>query len=228
MIKVSDAGEFVLQGHDPVTKTVCVEWRVWIANVDRLKKILGPDCAEDNDLRYAYYEISRRDMRRIGRICLPPIVPDRACTTIKRRHTGFDDVPYMMHTSFELPLMLEGRKPLAVFGEGYPSDWLDDYLASFEQFVQAGRIVRRIIDTPMPHIKERRPDLDGIRNVYFALPGEEWRIDAYLLLMETHHKSDVAWNDSQERFQGSLLGYEDWQNDWWIEQRVKRRKEAAK
>jgi hypothetical protein len=31
------------------------------------------------------------------------------------------------------------------------------------------------------------------------------------------------WDDDLERLQGSLLGYEDWENDWWIEQRSKGR-----
>ena len=227
MIEASEAGEFVLQGFDQVTETVCVEWRVRIADIERLKEILGPDCAEDHDLQGTYYDISLRDMRRIGRICQPPVIPDSLYTAIGRRHSGFDDLPYMVHTNFELPLMLDGRKPLAVFSDGYPCDWFDAHLAPFEQFVEAGRIVRRIVDTPMPHIKDRRPDLDGIRHVYFALPGEEWRIDAYRLLMDALHISGAGWSDHQERCQGSLLGYEDLQNDWWIEQRVKRRKGQA-
>lgn len=222
MIEASDAGEFVLQGLDPVTETVFIEWRVRIADIERLKEILGADCAEDPELRGTYYDISKRDMRRIGRICQPPMVPDDLYTAIKRYRPMFEDVPYMVHTNFELPLMLDGRKPLAVFGDGYPSDRFDDYLAPFEPFVAAGKIVRRIVNEPMPHIKERRPDLDGIRHVYFALPGEEWRIDAYLLLMDSC-KSGEARADVQERLQGSLLGYEDWQNDWWIENRARLR-----
>lgn len=226
MIEASAPGEFVLLGLDPVTQTICVEWRVRIADIERLKDILGADCAEDPELRGTYYDIPKRDMRRIGRICQPPVVPDDQYTAIERHRRMFEDVPYMVHTNFELPLMLDGRKPLAVFGDGYPSDWFDDYLAPFEQFVVAGRILRRIVDEPMPHIKKWRPDLDGVRNVYFALPGEEWRIDAYRLLMDTC-KSGAAWTDVEERLQGSLLGYEDWQNDWWIENRARPRENSG-
>ena len=226
MIEAAAPREFVLQGLDPVTETVCVEWRVRIADIERLKEVLGADCAEDPELRGAYHDISKRDMRRIGRICQPLVVPDDLYTAIARHRRVFAGVPYMVHTNFELPLMLEGRKPLAVFGDGYPSDWFDNHLAPFEPFVAAGRIVRRIVDEPMPHIKERRPDLDGIRHVYFALPGEEWRIDAYLLLMDSC-KSGEAWTDVQERLQGSLLGYEDWQNDWWIEHLARQREDPG-
>jgi hypothetical protein len=151
-------------------------------------------------------------------LCRPPVEPDTIYTAISRPFI-FANVPYMVHTNFELPLMLDGRKPLAVFGDGYPSDWFDDYLAPFEPFVETGQIVRRIVDRPMPHIKERRPDLDGIRDVFFALPGEEWRIDAYIASIQNRIGD---WNDDLERLQGSLLGYEDWQNDWWLEYRARR------
>lgn len=222
-VEFPNAEEFVLQGYDPVTKTVCVEWRVRISHVEQLKEIIGPDCADDVDLKCTYQDFPRRDMRRIGKLCLPPIVPDRGCNAVSRPSKGFDHVPYMVHTNFELPLMLEGRKPLAVFGDAYPSEWFDNYLAPFEQFVRAGRIVRHIVDTPMPQLKKRNPEWDRVRNVYFALPGEEWRIDAYISLFDSHQKSETSWDDDKERLQGSLLGYEDWQNDWWIDQRVKPR-----
>jgi hypothetical protein len=47
--------------------------------------------------------------------------------------------------------------------------------------------------------------------VLYALPGEEWRIDAYLQLWETFKKT--GWTAEMEREEGTLLGYEDWQND---------------
>ena len=54
-------------------------------------------------------------------------------------------------------------------------------------------------------------DAKGIRRVLYALPGEEWRIDAYLQLWETCKKT--AWTAEMEREEGTLLGYEHWQND---------------
>ncbi len=115
--------------------------------------------------------------------------------------------------------MLEGRKPFATFSEFYPSKWFEDLLAPFEPFIQSGRITCRIVDTPMPELKTRCPDLEGFRRVYFALPGEEWRIDAYEASIVN---GTAEWDDALERLQGSLLGYEDWQNDWWIEHRYRK------
>jgi hypothetical protein len=47
-------------------------------------------------------------------------------------------------------------------------------------------------------------------------------MDAYLLLWKTAEKS--GWNAGFERMEGSLLGYEDWQNDAHMEL-IRRRKQ---
>lgn len=98
--------------------------------------------------------------------------------------------------------MLEGRKPLAAFLDS--AQWLAQELSSYDRFVREGRFTRRIIE---------RGD---IQEVYFALPGQEWRINAYVQLREA---GTGKWSDDCERQQGELLGYEDWQNDWWIKNR---------
>ncbi|WP_292420704.1 hypothetical protein [Mesorhizobium sp.] len=118
--------------------------------------------------------------------------------------------------------MLEGRKPLAVFHDAYPAEWLSETLARFDPFVRSGRLVRHVIDTPFTEAEHARfPDFQGWRRAFFSLPGEEWRIDAFLLLSKVFAKT--GWNESLERMEGSLLGDEDWQNDWWIERKSKHR-----
>jgi hypothetical protein len=62
----------------------------------------------------------------------------------------------------------------------------------------------------------------GTRRVLYALPGEQWRIDAYLLLWKT--AKEAGWNEGFERMEGSLLGYEDWENDFHIEQHYRKAK----
>lgn len=217
-----DTGEniFVLEGFDAITNTVRAECRVLIGDLDQLKAILAPESATDPNLQGLYIGLSELDMQQIGALCIPPIVPDAILTGISRPFFAFDAIPYLIHTNFELPLMLEGRKPLAVFSDGYPSDWLDEFLDPFEPFVASGQILRRIIDTPMLDLKPREPNLDGLRHVFFTVPKQEWRIDAYIKNILNRTRD---WDDDLERLQGSLLGYEDWQNDWWIEQRSKRK-----
>jgi hypothetical protein len=35
-----------------------------------------------------------------------------------------------------------------------------------------------------------------------------------------------GWNDTLERLEGMLYGYEDWQNDWWADYRRQLREEG--
>ena len=51
--------------------------------------------------------------------------------------------------------------------------------------------------------------------MYYTLKGEEWRIPATKLIWQAAEKT--GWNEHFERLDGMLFGYEDWQNDWWIE-----------
>jgi hypothetical protein len=55
---------------------------------------------------------------------------------------------------------------------------------------------------------------EGLRTVYYTLKGEEWRIPAWKFVWEASRKS--GWNEHFERLEGMLLGYEEWQNDWWL------------
>jgi hypothetical protein len=54
-----------------------------------------------------------------------------------------------------------------------------------------------------------------LRSAMYASPHQEWRINAMTLLMDSAAK--CGWSEGFERVQGSLLGYEDWQNDIFME-----------
>jgi hypothetical protein len=56
----------------------------------------------------------------------------------------------------------------------------------------------------------------GVRTVYYTPKGEEWRIPASKLIWEASSKAG-GWNEYFERLEGMLYGYENWQNDWWID-----------
>jgi hypothetical protein len=126
--------------------------------------------------------------------------------------------PYLIHTGFELPLMLDGRKPFAKFSDVYPdpNGWLCELMGRFAPFVAAGEIICRVIDEPWPKPHRTRDgrSLLGVRQVFYTLPGEEWRVDAHQLVYEVGLKT--GWNDTFERLEGRLLGYEEWQIAWWI------------
>jgi len=136
-----------------------------------------------------------------------------------------DDLPYQVHTGRELTLMLAGTKPMSVFIDEHPSLHGLDIIpeGEFEPYVAAGRIVKREeIAPPGQNAPVVRGERIGSRRVLYALPSDVWRIDAYLLLWKTAEIS--GWNEGFERMEGSLLGYEDWQNDIHIERRYRRAK----
>jgi hypothetical protein len=115
-------------------------------------------------------------------------------------------LPYQVHTNRELGLMLRGVKPLAAFAdyEGHFPEVVLRYLRMFDRHVAAGRFVRRdlIIDK----------ELGQLRCVYFALPKEEWRIQAMIDLRARPGK----WTREMEREEGELLGYTTEQNEIWL------------
>jgi hypothetical protein len=119
-------------------------------------------------------------------------------------------LPYLVHTNRELGLMLRGIKPLSYFAiiVGDEPECLLRYWRFFHRHVEAGRFVKREHFEQVPDLPHLR-----IRRVFFALPGEVWRIDALSrLLQETG-----IWSADKERRFGELLGYENWQNDIWME-----------
>lgn len=120
------------------------------------------------------------------------------------------ELPYLVHTNRELGLMLQGIKPMAMFSDiaGHEPDCIVRYHRMFERHVASGRINRRIVETVVP----QRSDW-LLRRIFYTLPGEAWRVDAMLELIENYGN----WNNEHERRFGSLLGYEDWQNDVWLE-----------
>ena len=122
----------------------------------------------------------------------------------RKANHRFNSVPYLIHTNRELGLMLQGVKPLARFSyvKGRFPDAVLRYIRMFDRHVEAGRIVRRdeFIDDK---------DFGVLHYVYFALPGEEWRIGAMHALVTGRGK----WTRAHEREEGELLGYTHEQNN---------------
>ncbi|HEY4140520.1 MAG TPA: hypothetical protein VGM57_03850 [Pseudolabrys sp.] len=123
-------------------------------------------------------------------------------------------LPYVVHTNRELGLMLRGSKPLAYFSEfiGHEPDICIRYWRMFDRHVDQGRIIKREVMDVAPD----RPQLT-LRRLLYALPGHEWRIDAMLALLD-----EAGWCDDKEYRFGALLGYEAWQNDYWLKHRASR------
>jgi len=124
-------------------------------------------------------------------------------------------LPYLVHTNRELGLMLRAIKPLAYFMEfvGREPDCLVRYFRLFDRHVAAGRLIKREVTEAFPSV----PGLES-RRIFYAVPGQEWRVDAMLTLL----RQPGAWSRDRERRFGELLGYEEWQNSYWLERRSPR------
>jgi hypothetical protein len=118
-----------------------------------------------------------------------------ACVAPDRRAT--------LQGAYEPRTPANARETQTVRGISLEPNWDGDE-EYFAPHVVAGRFVRR-----------EHAHSDGRRHAFYALPGEEWRFDAYIEMWKQADKS--GWSEELERLEGHLLGYEDWQNDLYIE-----------
>jgi hypothetical protein len=138
--------------------------------------------------------------------------------SVFQRRTS-DRMPYLSHTGYELPLLLEGRKKLARMSDLYPPMRFEGE-DRFDHWVTRGVLRREEVNEPFDKpIESRGQTYLGHRTVYYTPKGEEWRIQASKLIWDTSGKSG-GWNEYFERLEGMLFGYEDWQNDWWINEGI--------
>jgi hypothetical protein len=126
-------------------------------------------------------------------------------------------LPYLSHTGRELGLMLRGTKPLAYFLNVVASEFEINirYWRMFDRHVAAGRLIKREVFHVWAGLEHR--------TLLYALPGHEWRIDAWFTLMNEL----AAWSEDHERRSSELLGYESWQIDHWLRYRRARRAQSA-
>jgi hypothetical protein len=124
--------------------------------------------------------------------------------------------PYILHTNRELPMMLAGTKPLAVFThervDGFEKS---DALASqdFAPHVTDGTLSEHLRTFQIPLRSGATLDIDYW---FYTLRGEEWRVEAYLLLLELMHRG--PWCPQLEWLEGTLLGYTDEENLYHLSQ----------
>jgi hypothetical protein len=136
--------------------------------------------------------------------------------TCLHKWTQRREVPYLVHTGYELALMLEGRKQFARMSFEYPPAQHPGE-DRFDRYVAQGLLHKEVEFEPFdrPHRMRNGRVFEGMRVAYYTRKSEEWRILAWKLVSKASAKD--GWNDTFERLEGMLFGYEDWQNDWWIE-----------
>jgi len=214
------ARRFILQAFDldhgsPVFETMFVAERP-----EELRTLLGAAADKDPGLEMMY-TLEPTELDAVTSHFNVPFDPQGRETGLYQ-WTQRRETPYLVHTGYELALMIEGRKQFArMGGDFYPPErhWNED---RFDRYVVQGLLHKEVMLEKFdePHRMKDGRVFEGLRTVYYTRKGEEWRIQAWKLVSKASGKS--GWNENLERMEGMLFGYEDWQNDWWIEDLRKR------
>jgi hypothetical protein len=208
---------FLLTLFDRAQWCPVLQARFEVADLDQLRLLLGTDSDGDINLNWIY----RLDDAGAAKIAEAfGIAIDWAALDFSDREFIVDRInpiqqaPYLIHTGYELPLLLDGRKKLARMMEPYPPLSFEGE-DRFDHGVAAGQLHKEVEIEPFKDGTTHRLGWQGTRKVYYTAKGEEWRIPAMRLLLEA--AAWAGWNEHFERIEGMLFGYEDWQNNWWIE-----------
>ncbi|MFS8979134.1 hypothetical protein PO002_32380 [Cupriavidus necator] len=206
-----DALAFILEAIDEDLLYPCLATRLRTTDLAKLRSVLAINDDDDPSLEKAYFLSPSETVALCDAFDLKFDAGMREVVMFK--DCVHSRSPYLFHTGYELPLLLEGRKKLAFFyfDSGDHSSFVSRLKERFDHYVAAGLL----------HAEEdlyALPDHDGrsAGEIYYAAKGEAWRIPALRLIRKA---SGVAggWNEIFERLEGTLMGYEDWQNDWWLD-----------
>ena len=206
---------FILQALDPEYGHPAFETMFAVERLQELQALLGAAAEGDPELEM-FYTLDPGDIDAINHHFGLGFDPQGRQTALTK-WTGRREPPYLVHTGYELVLMLEGRKPFTrIDGGYYPPHRHDEEEDRFDRHVALGVLHKEVQLEPFgePLRTSDGQIFEGLRTVYYTLKGEEWRIPAWKLVWEASRKS--GWNDHFERLEGMLLGYEEWQNDWWF------------
>jgi hypothetical protein len=208
------SNHFILEAFDRNQWCAVLQALFHVADLDSLRSVLGEAASADPELRRTYL-LSDSELSDVIAKFGVAFDPARLeCTDLdiglfRWRHLF--ETPYLVHTGYELPLLLDGRKKLGRFLHTCPPAQFDGE-DRFEHWVAQGLLHREEVFDASDSPSEKH---SGLRTVYYAPKGEEWRISASKLIWEASGKSG-GWNEHFERLEGMLYRYEDWQNDWWI------------
>ncbi|MDN7933307.1 hypothetical protein QZM52_18640 [Burkholderia metallica] len=204
---------FILSAIDPDLLYPCLQIRFEIDDVEALRRLVDPDAPEDAELD-DWYLLSPIQVADVCEFFAIDFEHGSRETILAKYVKDRVPVPYFVHTGYELALMVQGRKPFGFIdfdSEYRPSV---ERKARFDEYVARGVLHSQeiIVDAPVRHGRPAR----RIGQILYALKGEEWRIPALEFFRQNLNRQGDGC-ENMERLEGALLGYEPWQNDWWIE-----------
>jgi hypothetical protein len=179
--------------------------------LDDLRELLGSDAEDDPELSGLYYPDTDTLAAIVARFGVAFDPGQRQTRLYNLAIRG--NLPYLFHSGYELPLLLDGTKKFGFVDHTYPPSRHDDE-DSFDHYVAAGILHKEEEIRPFdrPVVRKDGTRLNGARCVYYTQKGEEWRINASRLLWS----SNQPWDATLERLWSMVFGYEEWQTDYWI------------
>lgn len=122
--------------------------------------------------------------------------------------------PYAPHTNRELEMMLAGEKPFAMFAHERVDGFEKADALANQDF--ATHVAEGTLSEHLKTFRAKGPDetMLDIDYYFYARQGEEWRVEAFSLLLELLHRG--AWCPQLEWLSGKLLGYSDEQNRYHL------------
>ena len=132
--------KFVVEVYDSSTECIATEVSFEVSNLAEFAAELGLTNVEP----HATYDLDDEDIKRINKSFGLNIDINTGPAKLRAR-PEIDDFPYRIHSNRELALMLDGKKPLAVFCGMYPPspDIKEIPERLFDPHVALGRFVKR-------------------------------------------------------------------------------------
>jgi hypothetical protein len=182
-----------LEAFDRDLWCAALQARLCVADRDSLRSALGKVAENDPELEDCYY-VGKKQLaairRQFGAVLDEDHLGPGDFVIRLFRQRWLSEASYFIHTGYELPLLLDGRKKLARMYHAYPPLKFDGE-DRFDHWVTKGLLHREEVLGPFdPSVGERfvRKWL-GQRTVYCTPKGEEWRIPASKLIWEASAKS---------------------------------------
>jgi hypothetical protein len=160
---------FILQAIHPEYACPAFESMFTVEQLEELQALLGPDAEDDPQLDQKIYWLDRVDLAAISQR-FGILFDANACeVNLTRYDKREEEIPYLTHTRYELPLMLEGSKKLARLCFEYPPH-RHRYEDQFDRFVAQGLLHKEVdvepFDKSMRAVSGKV--FDGLRTAYYT------------------------------------------------------------
>ncbi len=133
------------------------------------------------------------------------------------------DLKAANHTNRELDLMLQRKKPLAMFMDEqsfYPDDEIFPE-TQFLPYVQSGQFVHYTSVIQGEYVPALGREAQW-KYLFYALADHAWRIPAMLQLIHIRNHAPTMWqSEGLERYESTLLGYTSEEVDAWCDHRFR-------